>query len=143
MSIIDTVMIVKRYPKFFKCTECSTLVEALNPQCCDEMSCCGKPMQMLRANALSELKEKHMPTIRRSGGELTVYVGSVLHPMTREHSIKWVELIGEGYEKRVELKSGDDPIVTFRIGEDERVLAVYAYCCVHGLWRAEIQSASD
>jgi len=128
---------MRRNPKFFKCTECNTLVEALNPQCCDEMCCCGKPMEMLIPNKLAGLEEKHLPVIKRDGSNITICIGRILHPQTIEHHIKWVELICDGYERRVELKSGDDPIVTFRIHEGERVIAVYAYCSVHGLWRSE------
>ena len=129
---------MRRNLKFFKCSECSTLVEALNPQCCDEMSCCGKPMLMLHPNRTLELSAKHLPVIKRSGNTITVCVGRILHPMTSGHSIKWIELVGNGFEKRVELKSGDDPIVTFHISEKERALSVYAYCDVHGLWRQEV-----
>lgn len=95
-------------------------------------------MAMLRPNTLAGLEEKHLPVIKRDSSTLTVCIGRILHPMTREHSIKWVELICEGYEKRVALKSGDDPIVTFNINENDRILAVYAYCNIHGLWRSEV-----
>ena len=129
---------MKTTPKFFKCTECSTLVEALNPQCCDEMTCCGKPMEMLLPNSKGEREEKHLPVVKRDGDTLTVCVGRILHPMTKNHSIKWIELVGRGFERRISLKSGDDPIVSFKIHENERLISVYAYCSVHGLWRTEI-----
>jgi len=127
---------MKQIPKFFKCSECSTLVEALNPQCCDEMSCCGRPMELIKPNELISLEEKHLPVIKREGDTLTVCIGRVLHPMTREHSIKWIALCGRDYVKRKYLKSGDDPIVTFTISEHEKDLSVYAFCNLHGLWRA-------
>ena len=54
--------------RFFKCVECETLVEALNPQCCDELMCCGKPMLMMRADTDETLAEKHKPIIKRENG---------------------------------------------------------------------------
>lgn len=129
---------MKKTLKFFKCVECNTLVEALNPQCCDEMSCCGKPMEMLIPNTHISLAEKHMPVVKRDGNDITVCIGRILHPQTKEHHIKWIELVGNGFERRVELKSGDDPIVTFHTNEHEHAVAVYAYCSLHGLWRANI-----
>ena len=129
---------MRKIPNFFKCTECSTLVEALNPQCCDEMSCCGKPMEMLQPNLSGKLSSKHLPVVKCDGSILTVYVGNILHPMTNDHCIKWIELVGNGFEKRINLKCGNDPIVTFHLSEYERVLSVYAYCNVHGLWRTSL-----
>ena len=35
------------------------------------------------------------------------------------------------------LKSGDNPYVTFVLGDDKAV-AVYAYCNLHGLWMTEV-----
>ena len=35
------------------------------------------------------------------------------------------------------LKPGDDPNVTFSLGDDKAV-AVYAYCNLHGLWMTEV-----
>jgi superoxide reductase len=124
--------------KFFKCVNCDTLVEALNPQCCDDLVCCGRPMQMLKINADAALEEKHIPVIKRENDCITVCVGRVLHPMCSEHSILWVELKGKYICYRVNLKKGDDPIVTFREIGSERSYIVYAYCSIHGLWCAEI-----
>lgn len=95
-------------------------------------------MIMLHPNQTQELSAKHLPVIKRSGDTLTVCVGRILHPMTSEHCIKWIELVGNGFEKRVDLKCGDDPIVTFHISENEHALSVYAYCGVHGLWREAV-----
>lgn len=124
--------------KFYKCVECDTLVEALNPQCCDELVCCGRPMQMVRANTEAALEEKHMPVVKRENGCVTVCVGRVLHPMCREHSILWIELKGKRVCHRVSLKTGDDPIVIFRDVDSNAPYKVYSYCNKHGLWCTEI-----
>ncbi len=123
--------------RFFKCVECETLVEALNPQCCDELMCCGKPMLMMRADTDETLAEKHKPIIKRENGCMTVCVGRVLHPMSNEHSILWIEIKGKNECRRVHLKKGDDPIVIFRGVDDGIRYKVYAYCNKHGLWCAQ------
>lgn len=124
-------------PKFLKCVNCETLVESLNPQCCDEVTCCGEPMELLKPNQLVALEEKHLPVVKREGDMLTVCVGRVLHPMSREHSILWVEIKSRRGVQRINLKKGDDPIVTFHIMDDEPV-SVYAYCNLHGLWKVSV-----
>lgn len=129
---------MRRTARFFKCVSCSTLVEALNPQCCDELSCCGHGMEMLIPNRFGDQEEKHMPVIRREGGIITVCIGRVLHPMSREHRIMWVELQGGGCVRRVSLRPGEDPIVSFRINENDGGFMVYAYCNRHGLWQSGI-----
>ncbi len=121
-------------PKFYKCGECGSILEAITPQCCDELNCCGKSMALLRANEMSALEEKHIPVIKREGRNLTVCVGRVLHPMSGEHSILWVEVKSKYREQRVTLKKGDDPIAIFEIPENEKV-TVYSYCNLHGLWK--------
>lgn len=125
-------------PKFFKCVKCKTFVEALNPQCCDELFCCGRPMQLLIANSDAGESEKHIPIIKREKGCITVCIGRVLHPMCREHSILWVELRGKNVCRRVILKKGDDPIVTFHDIDEKLQYRVYSYCNIHGLWCCEV-----
>lgn len=120
--------------RFFKCAECETLVEALNPQCCDELMCCGKAMITVRADTGGALAEKHMPVIKRENGCMTVCVGRILHPMSSDHSILWVEIKGKNECRRVHLKKGGDPIVIFRGIDDFARYTVYAYCSRHGLW---------
>ena len=36
------------------------------------------------------------------------------------------------------LKAGDAPKAEFVLAEGEKAAAVYAYCNLHGLWRAEV-----
>lgn len=38
--------------------------------------------------------------------------------------------------QRKELKPGQEPQAEFMISEDDEVLEVYAYCNLHGLWKA-------
>lgn len=121
-------------PKFYKCGECGAILEAVTPQCCDELTCCGKQMELLRANEMITLEEKHLPVVKREGNALTVCVGRILHPMSREHSIQWIEVKSKYLEQRITMKHGDDPIAIFEVPENMPV-TVYCYCGLHGLWR--------
>lgn len=91
-------------------------------------------MELLKPNQLIALEEKHMPVVKREGDALTVCIGRVLHPMSREHSILWVEVKTKNGIQRVNLKKGDDPIAIFRL-TDSGPVSVYAYCNLHGLWK--------
>ena len=131
-------MNMKRTAKFFKCINCNTLVEALNPQCCDEMTYCGHSMEMIIPNRSDGDGEKHMPVVKREGSIITVCVGHLLHPMSREHRIMWIELSGCGYTRRAYLTAGEDPIVSFIVNENDNDFEVYAYCSRHGLWKTTV-----
>ena len=40
--------------------------------------------------------------------------------------------------QRKALTAGSAPVVTFALTGDDKPVAVYAYCNLHGLWMAEI-----
>ena len=61
-------------------------------------------MELLKANELIALEEKHLPIVKREGNNLTVCVGRVLHPMSKEHSIQWIEVKSKYLEQRITLK---------------------------------------
>lgn len=63
-------------------------------------------------------------------------VGAVDHPMVPEHYIEWVSLESKEGVQRKALNPGQDPRVSFVLGEGDEVAAVYAYCNLHGLWKA-------
>ncbi|MPN04816.1 Desulfoferrodoxin [bioreactor metagenome] len=90
-------------------------------------------MEPLQPNTVDASKEKHVPVVKRENGKLIVEVGSVAHPMTAEHHIEWIAIVGEDYTQRVSLKPGDEPkVIVCDMGEAK----VYAYCNLHGLWMA-------
>lgn len=78
------------------------------------------------------LTEKHIPVYKRQGNDLIVTIGSTPHPMTQEHRIEYVELeTNKGFYRKSPNK---DPMVTFKLEDDEEVLNVYSFCNLHGLW---------
>ena len=94
-------------------------------------------LKSLKANTTDAAVEKHVPVVSVENGMVKVQVGSNPHPMLPEHFIEWVYVQTENGGQRKVLKPGDEPHVTFSLGDDKAV-AVYAYCNLHGLWKTEI-----
>ena len=64
-------------------------------------------MQELVADTVDAAKEKHVPVIIKDGNKVTVKVGEVPHPMTKEHYILFVELLVGDKVLRHDFKEGD------------------------------------
>lgn len=124
--------------RFFKCDVCGKVVAVVE----DGMgtsTCCGKNMRELVPGTVDASLEKHVPTVNVAGTEVTVNVGSVNHPMEKEHHISWIclETCCGVYLKY--LKVGSNPTAVFNLANGERLKTVYAYCNLHGLWSAEMK----
>ena len=79
--------------KFYRCNECGNIVTKLNNSGVNVV-CCGAEMQELQANVNDEAAtEKHVPIIEQDGQTVTIKVGSVDHPMTKEHYIQWIYIL--------------------------------------------------
>ncbi len=122
--------------KFFICRHCGNLIGMLH-NAGVPMMCCGQKMEALVPNITDAAEEKHLPVVTIEDGAIFVNVGGVNHPMTEEHYIEWIYVETENGGQRRILKPGDEPTVTFCIGEDKPI-AVYAYCNLHGLWMTKI-----
>ena len=122
--------------KFYICRRCGNLVGMINESGVP-MMCCGQPMEALVPNTVEASGEKHLPVVTVDGSVLKVNVGAVDHPMLPEHFIEWIYVQTENGGQRKALKPGDAPCATFCLGEDKAV-AVYAYCNLHGLWKTEV-----
>ena len=118
--------------------EDKTLIMLLN-KTGGEISCNGASMKVLSANTTDAAQEKHVPVVEVSGNKISVKVGSVAHPMTDAHWIQWIYLqTKRGGQYRV-LKPSDQPEATFLVAEGDAPLAVYEYCNLHGLWKADVK----
>lgn len=122
--------------KFYKCRLCGKIIGIINHTGVPTI-CCGEEMQELVPNTVDASNEKHLPVVTISGNIVKVEVGSVLHPMTPEHYIQWVYLQTEKGGQRKCLNPGEEPIATFSI-TDDKVIAAYEYCNLHGLWKTEV-----
>lgn len=100
------------------------------------VSCCGEKMRELIPCTTDASPEKHVPVYTVQDGVVTVKVGSVPHPMSEEHHIEWISLQTKYGNQRKELCPTGEPSVSFAVCAGDTVVAVYAYCNLHGLWRA-------
>ncbi len=117
--------------QIFKCSICGNIVEVLHAGG-GELVCCGKPMELLTEKNKDQGMEKHVPVVEKIKGGFKVEIGSLPHPMEKNHYIEWIELIIDGVSLRKFLKPGDKPEVKFEI-QGEKVKA-REYCNIHGLW---------
>ena len=90
----------------------------------------------LNANTTDAAQEKHVPVYEVRCGKARVSVGSVGHPMSAEHLIEWVLVTkNQGYQVKY-LSADVAPEVSFSLSAGEKIDGVYAYCNLHGLWKA-------
>ncbi len=122
--------------KFYICRHCGNLAGMIHTSGVN-MVCCGEKMQALTPNTAEAAGEKHLPVVTADGNKVTVNVGAVNHPMAAEHYIEWVYVETERGGQRHAFKPGDAPVAVFCTG-DEKPVAVYAYCNLHGLWMTEV-----
>ena len=120
--------------KFFKCEICGNIYAQVSSSGVPVV-CCGNPMTEIKANSTDAAVEKHVPVIEQDGDLVVVTVSSVAHPMLEEHFIEWVSLQTEQGNQRKALRPGAEPKVCFKLTEGDKVVAAYAYCNLHGLWK--------
>ena len=121
--------------KFYKCAHCGNVilkvVDSKVP-----VVCCGEKMQELIPGTVDASVEKHLPVVTvLDETTIKVEVGSVAHPMLPEHHISFIYVETENGGIHVDLK--DKPEAVISLG-NERAVAVYEYCNLHGLWKTEL-----
>lgn len=121
---------------FYICRTCGKIIETIKAGAPDTV-CCGKPMEQLVPNTSEGAGEKHLPVVKVEGEKVQVNVGEVDHPMQDVHYIEWIVLKTDKGVYRRNLKPGDKPSAVFTLNE-EKPVAVYAYCNLHGLWKTEL-----
>lgn len=122
--------------KFYICKHCKNVIGFINNTGVP-LICCGEKMSELIPNTTDAATEKHVPVITVSGNIVTVDIGSVPHPMAEEHFIEWVYIQTEKGGQRKTLSPGDKPSVTFSLTDDDKLESAFAYCNLHGLWKAD------
>lgn len=121
--------------KFYICSHCGKIVAVVKESGVPVM-CCGQKMTEIIPGSVDAATEKHVPVYTVENNIVTVNVGSVEHPMLPEHYIEWVSLQTKQGNQRKALKPGDKPQICFALCDGDEVEAVYAYCNLHGLWKA-------
>lgn len=122
--------------RFFECSICGNVAimavfSGVAPHCC------GEEMALLYPNTTDGSHDKHVPIVEMiNDHRMKVKVGSIPHPMTEEHHIKFICLETEdGYQLRY-LEPGGEPEAYFNFCGTPQT--VYAYCNLHGLWKTNL-----
>jgi len=121
--------------KFYKCKHCGQIV-AIVKKTGAPLVCCGEKMEELIPGTVDASKEKHIPVYKVENNRVDVIVGSIEHPMINEHYIEWISIQTKYGNQRKVLTPNSAPTASFALMEGDEVEAVYAYCNLHGLWKA-------
>ncbi len=152
--------------KFYSCEDSGGIITFIDKGE-NSLKCLGDSIIEIKANSVDASKEKHVPVIEIEGSKIIVKVGSVPHPMVEEHFIEWIAIAVDNKLEFEYLKPGMEPMTEFvryvqkekvaYTGENDAVvpnceasdcnfdyneiktkIVVFAYCNIHGLWKAEI-----
>ena len=121
--------------KFYICEECDSIIVMYKNSGIPIM-CCGEKMTEIIPGSVDAAWENHVPVYEVEGNQVIVTIGFLEHPMEEEHFIEWVFLQTKQGTQRKVLKPDQEPKVCFAICEGDEGEAVYAYCNLHGLWKA-------
>lgn len=121
--------------RFYICAHCGNVIQKVVDSKVPVV-CCGQKMEELIPGTVDASLEKHVPFVTWVDDKtIKVEVGSVHHPMLPEHHIAFIYVETEKGGIRVDLK--DEPVALVYLG-DEKAVAVYEYCNLHGLWKTEL-----
>ena len=123
--------------EMYRCSLCGNIV-IMAYKGGGTLTCCGQEMELLKPNTVDAAQEKHVPVVKVEGNKVTVKIGSVEHPMTPEHYIGSILLETSRSLQVKYMKPTDKPEAEFEVAPGEKPVAVYEYCTLHGLWKAEI-----
>ena len=124
--------------KFFLCTKCGNVVSKFVDSGVN-VFCCGQQMQELVPSTIDSAKEKHLPVVEcEKNGTIKVKVGSQPHPMTPEHHVSFIYLETEHGGQVKYLMPDQAPEAVF-VGCNDKPIAVYEYCNIHGLWKTDVE----
>ena len=121
--------------KFYICKGCGKIVAIVKDSACPT-KCCGESMEEIIPGTTDAAVEKHVPVYEIKHNKVYVTVGEVDHPMTEAHFIEWIAIETKNGNQRKTLTPTDEPKAVFPLLEGDEVLAVYAYCNLHSLWKA-------
>lgn len=121
--------------KFFQDTDKKGILYAMN----ESEGFAPSALSLMEPNTVEAATEKHIPVLSFIGDEMIVRVGEAPHPMLSEHYIEWIFVRTQNGGMFRKLRPGDAPEVRFELHED-KVVSVFAYCNLHGLWEADMNS---
>lgn len=120
--------------KYFVCEHCGNIIEKVNDAGVPVV-CCGEKMKEIVPDSVDAAVEKHVPVVTKDGNTVKVFVGEVEHPMLEEHYIGWIAIETKEGMQRKTLKAGQKPEAIFALADGDELVAAYAWCNLHGLWK--------
>lgn len=131
----NTLKLMDMATRFYKCNHCGNVIQKVVDSKVPVV-CCGEKMTELIPGTVDASVEKHLPVVTWIDDKtIKVQVGSVAHPMSAEHHIAFIYVETENGGIRVDLKDTPEAVVVLG---DEKPVAVYEYCNLHGLWKTEL-----
>ena len=124
--------------KFYECTTCDNVITKLKDSSVP-VFCCGEAMEELIPGSVEASAEKHIPAYEKEGNKVYAVVGEAAHPMTPDHFIEWIAIETEEGVQIKYLLPEDMPAASFSMGSQDQLIAVYAYCNLHGLWKKDAE----
>ena len=125
--------------EIYKCEICGQEVEVITDGA-GTLVCCGEEMKKLEEQTTeSEYSEKHLPVlINEDENCQKIQVGQIIHPMTKEHYIEFIEVFTKDKTKKLKkfFSPEEEPIL--QIPKCFDIGCIRAYCNIHGLWKTEI-----
>lgn len=91
--------------------------------------------ERIRAEACPE---EHIPVVKINGKIVTVSVGAIPHCMEEDHRISAIGLQTDKRFHSMRLSTGELPVVSFDLADQETPIQAMAYCNVHGMWKLNI-----
>lgn len=119
--------------QFRICSVCGNMVAVIHDSGVP-IICCGQEMDTVDANSTDASVEKHVPQIEQDGNTVHIRVGSIVHPMTEQHSIQWIAIQTRNGNQRKVLSPADAPEAQFALCNGDEIISACAYCNQHGLW---------
>ncbi len=118
----------------YKCEVCGNIVEIVM-EGKGVLVCCGEDMKLLKSKSTDGASEKHVPVVEHMGSSHVIKVGSMPHPMQKEHYIQFIEAISHDnrYVKRKYLHPDEEPEMVIKCLEEEDFEA-REFCNIHQLY---------
>ena len=121
--------------QIYHCEICGNVVE-VERMGVGTLVCCGQDMLLEDENRDMANAQKHIPVIveDQDGLGVKITIGEILHPMTEEHHLDWVQIMTVAGDIRKKMELGEAPVLVLPNLKKEEILGIRSYCNVHGLY---------
>ena len=120
--------------KFYICKHCGNIIAMIRNKGVPIM-CCGEKLHEIKPGTTEAASEKHIPVYEVKDNVVHVTVGSVEHPMTKEHYISFLAYVTSDRIQLVKLYPEGNAETRFqRRGRG----LIYIYCNKHGLMKIKV-----